>query len=278
MLAMYAQEINRTFGNDSVRDLRYRAYQQHQLAEIDEGQLNKAANKTEAAGKFIHNQQVWSPAPYNGYAVLAMLDINPGNEDLSHFLTGLQQEMKYDLQPLNGFYMLPSSSFHQTIANTLSAERYKTNILQAGLDQLYPGIVRNAFNNISFVRRQNPVSMRMAGLAIMGNAIAMLGTFDYETDYTRILNFRSGFYEDAQLANLGVRLTRPFIGHITLAYIEQKLNKNQKKHLANTLTELNTVIGAQKRYFIISNAGLYRYDNLSEFIGQENYPVYQFVK
>jgi hypothetical protein len=74
-------------------------------------------------------------------------------------------------------------------------------------------------------------------------------------------------------------MTRPFIGHITLGYIEQKLNKNQKGHLATIINEINEGVRSniKKNYFLISNTGLRRYDHLAEFCNADNYPVYQFT-
>lgn len=260
-----------------IRDLNYRNYQQRQLHEVEPEQIITASGKVMPAEKFGYNGQTWVPNEYKGYAVVSMLNTNPGNEELILFLTSLQQEMKYNLQPLNGFYMLPPESFHQTVANTLSADRYKNNILHAGLDGAYPGMVKNAFSLLPKPQRHAPIRMRLVGLSVFGTAIGMLGTFDYETDYNRITNFRDGFYDDVQLENLGIRMTRLFIGHITLAYIEQKLNKNQKEHLATTINELNESIRQNKHYFLISNTGLRKYDHLAEFQNQDNYPVYHFI-
>jgi len=71
-------------------------------------------------------------------------------------------------------------------------------------------------------------------------------------------------------------MTRPFIGHITLAYIEQNLTKNQKDHLIDVVSEINESLARQDNYFFISGTGLRRYHHLAEFIKQDNYPVYQF--
>lgn len=275
---MTTQEIKKIVNETPPRDLIYRNYQQRQQHEVEPEQISLAAGKTSPAEKFSYNGQLWVPNEYKGYAVVSMLNANPGNEELTLFLASLQQEMRYNLQPLNGFYMLPPESFHQTVANTLSADRYKSNILNAGLEAAYPGMVRSAFSKLPKPQRHAPLRMRLIGLSVFGTAIGMLGTFEYETDYSRITSFRSGFYDDAQLENLDIRMTRPFIGHITLAYIEQKLNKNQKEHLATTINELNEGIRQHKHYFLISNTGLRKYDHLAEFQNQEHFPVYHFVQ
>ena len=119
--------------------------------------------------------------------------------------------------------------------------------------------------------------MRLVGLSVFGTAIGVLGTFENDADYSRIVDFRSSFYEDQQLTSVDVKMTRPFIGHITLAYAEKKLNKNQREHLANTINEINTQVFSKRRYFLIPNTGLRRYEHLAEFKNAPEYPVYQFT-
>jgi len=114
----------------------------------------------------------------------------------------------------------------------------------------------------------------MAGLSIFGTAIGILGVFENADDYNRILSFRTNFYNDEQLAQLDVKMTRPFIGHITLTYIEQNLNKNQKDHLADVINELNETLTEEENYFYISCTGLRSYHHLAEFIKKDNYPVH----
>jgi hypothetical protein len=211
---------------------------------------------------------------YEGFAVVSMLNENGGNEPLAARLKEVQNELRYNLQPRYAFYQLPADSFHQTVANTLSADRFKKNILDAGLEAEYPAFVLNAFEQIPPSPVELPIDMKMIGLSIFGTAIGMLGIFEREEDYNRILNFRSGFYADPKLSQLDVRMTRPFIGHITLAYIEHALNKNQKNHLAGVINELNATLAGEDNYFRIAQTGLRRYHHLAEFIKQDNYPVY----
>ncbi len=276
---MYANEAKMVSNEVRVRELAFHAYNQRQNFEVSAERVLECATKAKPAGNFSFNGRNWVPNEYMGYAVVSMLNANPGNEQLLAYLTGIQASLDENLQPVNGFYMLPPESFHQTVANTLSDGRFKTNVLNAGIEAEYPDMVKQAFDKISVNRLQNPIKMRAAGLSVFGTAIGMLFTFDNEADYNRILRFRAGLYDDEKLAGLDVKMTRPFIGHITLAYIEQKLNKNQKEHLATIINEINEDVrsNAKKNYFLISNTGLRRYDHLAEFCNADNYPVYQFT-
>ena len=258
-----------------ISDMSFEDYNKRALYEISVERNRERALSAKPAGNFSYNDNVWSPQKYEGFAVVSMLNENEGNELLTARLTKIQNELRTDLPPRYAFYQLPPESFHQTVANTLSADRFKDHILNAGLEGVYPSVVANAFANIPAPERTGPIKMKMAGLSIFGTAIGILGIFENEDDYRRIVNFRSAFYSDEQLSQLDVKMTRPFIGHITLAYIEHNLNKNQKDHLADVINGINETLAEEDNYFFISVTGLRRYHHLAEFIKQDNYPVHQ---
>lgn len=257
---------------DKASDLSFEAYNNRQLYEISAERNHERAFHAKAAGKFFYHEGIWTPGEYEGFAVVSMLSENHGNEPLAARLTEVQKELQYHLLPRYAFYYLPSESFHQTVANTLSDDRFKRNILDHGLEDAYPGIVSRAFRKIPPPPSDEPIRMKMAGLSVFGTAIGILGIIDDENDYNRITGFRKAFYADKNLAKLDVRMTRPFIGHITLAYIEHSPNKNQKEYLSVVISELNEALEREENYFYISQTALRRYHHLAEFIKQDNYP------
>jgi len=259
---------------DIISDMPFMEYNRRQLYEISPDRIKERSLKVKPAGNFYYENNKWLPNEYQGFAVVSMLNENEGNEPLLKRLIEIQQELQYNLQPRYAFYQLPPDSFHQTVANTLSADRFKKNILDAGVEGKYPAMVENAFDNIHASQDIEPIKMKMAGLSIFGTAIGILGTFKNEDDYDRITNFREGFYADRQLGMLNIKMTRPFIGHITLNYIEHTPNKNQKDHLATIINEINDVLQNEENYFMIANTSLKRYHHLAEFIKQDNYPSF----
>jgi hypothetical protein len=259
---------------ETMSDMPFREYNRRQLHEISPESIKDRALQVKPAGNFNYEPDKWLPNEYEGFAVVSMLNENEGNEPLMKRLIEIQEELKYNLQPQYGFYQLPAESFHQTVANTLSAERFRKNILDAGLEDKYPSIIEKAFDHIHAPQDIEPIKMTMAGLSIFGTAIGILGTFKKEDDYKRITNFREAFYADRQLAMLDVKMTRPFIGHITLSYIEHTPNKNQKEHLAAVINEINEALQNEDNYFMIANTALKRYHHLAEFIKLENYPSF----
>ena len=121
------------------------------------------------------------------------------------------------------------------------------------------------------------IRMKMIGISVFGTAIGILGSIASEQEYEAITAFRSGFYADNRLAALDVRLTRPFIGHITLAYIEDVLSEAEKETLSSVLNRLNREIESAELYFVIGHTGLRRYHHLAEFIREDHYPVFNFT-
>ena len=257
-----------------ISDLPFLEYNRRALYEISPERNLQRAMKAQPAGNFYYSEKTWEPLTYEGFAIVSMLDDDEGNEPLRQRLIEIQQELRENLEPKYAFYQLPPESFHQTVANTLSNERFRKNILSAGLEEVYPTIVAGAFDNIPAEDNAEPLKMRMVGLSIFGTAIGMLGIFEKEETYERVTRFRSEIYGDEQLAELDIKMTRPFIGHITVAYIEHNLNKNQKNHLVDVINELNGKLEEERLYFNISNTGLRRYHHLAEFIKQDNFPVY----
>lgn len=258
-----------------ISDLPFVDYNERQYYEVSAARNHERALCAKPSGNFIYHVHAWQPQEYEGFAIVSMLNANEGNEYLLSRLTAIQQELKYNLQPAYGFYQLPAESFHQTVANTLSAGRFKQNILNPGLEDAYPEIIAQALDQISAPGSSSPLRMRMIGLSIFGTAIGLLGVFEHEEDYKRITAFRAGFYSNSRLAALDVRMTRPFIGHITLAYVEHSLNKNQKDQLANVISEINDSIAADNLYFTMTNTGLRRYHHLAAFLKKDNYPDFK---
>lgn len=257
-----------------IHDLPFGEYTQRQSEEIMPGKILERALEARPSGNFHYNGHRWVPQPYPGFAIISMVDTNPGNELLPFQLSALQEELRGSLYPANAYYILPPASFHQTVANTLSGERFRKNIRNRGLEADYPRLVEKAFAAMPAPASATPVRMQLIGLSIFGTSLGLLGVFEKESDYDRLIRFRSQFYEDSGLSGLDIRMTRSFIGHITLAYIEQELDKMQREHLAAVVNAMNEAIARKKYNFFLSNTGLRRYEHLAEFRKESSYPEY----
>ncbi|MES2730995.1 MAG: hypothetical protein V4714_04575 [Bacteroidota bacterium] len=263
--------------NASIQELNYEAYQQRQVQETEKKRWAERAKDLKVANHFRYENRQWKGLSYEGFAVVSMLDANPGNTGVSQRLREIQSLLSTCFNKPSTCYMLPTESFHQTIANTLSNSRFRENVKSKGLTDTYPALVGKALENIPASVHSQPIAMRLAGLSLFSNAIGLLGIFDNENDFKRILNFREHLYTDPTLNQLTITRTRPFIGHITLAYLEKELSRQEKALLINTGMAINNDLGKEALHFSISQTELRSYQDLSHFHHQPGYPNYSFV-
>ncbi len=278
-------------------DLAFNDYTDRQRRELEPDRLLERAMAVRPSGNYRYAGGGWEPLSYPGFAVVSMVEENPGNESLVTVLKAIASGLVKQCPWEESIYLLPADSYHQTVANTLSEKRFLDHILRPGLEGEYPGIVEKAFSKVGRAPKSEgrqrsdgepagaraaaggaaePLAMKMIGLSIFGTALGVLGVFDNEADYQRILHFRSGFYSDPALAALDVRMTRPFIGHITLAYIETDLTGQQRQQLAEAVHMLNRQLKEVEPLFSISSTGLRRYEHLSAFLRKDHFPRYHF--
>ena len=258
-----------------VEDLPYEDYTARQFRELEPDQLLKRALTLEPSGHYRREGNGWTAQPYPGFAVVSMMSGEPTNEVLPGILVSVQAALWEHCPWREALYFLPASSFHQTVANTLSEERFLRNVAEPGLEREYVRRVGEVFKRIRVrVPAEEPIPMRLIGLSIFGTAMGVLGIFDDMESYQLILRFRSAFYGDPVLQPFGVRRTRPFIGHVTLAYIESVLTATQREDLAAAAHRLNQSLFREPPYFYLAPAELRRYDNLSEFRREDHFPSY----
>lgn len=261
----------------AVPELDYETYQQRQVRETTVDQLAYRSTQLRKSGKFAYENGQWHGLSYEGYAVVSMVDTNSGNDGLSERLQAMQQHLLACFEQPETCFLLPASSFHQTIANTLSDDRFRENVVANGLEAQYPVLIQEAFDQIPAATESEPIQMRLAGLSLFSGAVGILGIFGQAADYNRILDFREAFYANEPLARLTVRRTRPFIGHITLAYLEADLTDTEKTRLVESCVSVNRSLAEQPFFFQISTAELRSYPHLADFQTKSGYPVYSFI-
>jgi hypothetical protein len=259
----------------ATTDLAFDEYTARQYRELDADRLLERAMQVRPSGNYRYEGGRWYPQPYPGFAVLSMVDEHPGNEGLPWILAALQKRLVERCPWEGALYLLPPDSFHQTVANMLSEQRFLRQIVEPGLEEEFPGVVRRAMDRVE-VETRGAVEMRLIGISIFGTALGVLGVFEEEEHYRRILRFRAGLYADPGLGALEVRMTRPFIGHITLAYIEADLSGEERRQLAAAAELLNGQLKEVSPVYRFSGTGLRRYEHLSVFMRADGYPRYEF--
>jgi len=261
-----------------VAELEYSAYQERQYQEITRAALHQRTKSMHYGKKFQFQAGKWNALPYKGYAVVSMLASNPGNESLVPFLTTLQDRLIAQTGMREKLYALPPESFHQTLANTLSHDRFRFHVEDKGLAEQYPEIIREAIMTIPSAPYDAPIRMQLVGLGIFGSALGILGVFNQESDYHRVLHFRQALYQNPRLNQLDVKRTRPFVGHLTLVYFGEHILPEEGKKLAEACAAINAEIARESWVFQIHQTQLRYYEDLSHFQGNSTFPTYSFCK
>jgi len=145
-------------------DFLFEEYQSKQHFAIGFENILKQSHALHHSDKFIFDGKNWIIKPYHGFAVVSMVNNNPGNEILLQNLSDIKKHLNNRLNKRETYYMLPEHSFHQTIANTLSDKRFYENIVNKGLLDIFPENVEGAFNKIRLDFRNGPIKMKMIGL------------------------------------------------------------------------------------------------------------------
>lgn len=256
-------------------ELSFAAYNERQHHEISPDGLRNRAARVAPGGRALYENGEWEPQPYPGHAVVTMVSDLSQNDDLTAELEVVQRELSTGFGDPTAIYMLPQSSFHQTIANTLSDEKHQKLVVERGRASTFPRLVTDAFPEIPAMPAFAPMSMRMVGLGIFSTAIGVLGVFDSEEAFQRVLHFRDHFYRHSRIELLGIRRTRPFIGHVTVAYVERLLENDERHRLADTVAAINRSLAGRDLRFHLQTAELRAYDHLAEFKPIPGLPVYR---
>jgi len=257
-------------------DFTYDDYQARQHFSISSDTIQKQSKILTCADNFVFEEDEWTINPYRGFAVVTVVNNNSGNRYLKKSLALIKDYFNEQLNKHETYFMLPSDSYHQTIANTLSEKRYVDNLEKKGYVSIFPEMTGKVFSRIHLEKRNKPVTMNMIGLNIFGTCIALLGVFKDVADYHTIRSFREQFYNDPDLKDLDVKWTRPFVGHITLAYLGREISGKERIALAKTINDINSTIDFSEAVFHIDNAELRSYTDLSCFQSKPEYPHFKF--
>lgn len=252
-----------------IEELPFETYTGRQYAEVSPARVLECALAAKPSPYYPHINGHWVPQPYPGMAVLSMVGDNPDNEGLTPLLESVQSSLPSFL------YRLPPESFHQTVANFLSEDRFLKNIVEPDLESEFAAALGDVFAGISEDGPAGPVCMKLIGLSIFGTALGVLGVFEESRDFEQILQFRLRVY--SALGVYGIRRTRPFIGHITLAYCGTELDLTGRETLAAAVRRINQeFFDSRDHCFLMSQCGLRRYDTLSAFRAESHFPTYTF--
>jgi hypothetical protein len=258
-------------------ELTFLEHNDRQVREVEAPSLCEKKGLFRFGRKFRLVNGKWVPSPYRGFALVSMVKDNSENDSLFEALCDYQQQLLKG-EFLDQIYPLPPESFHQTIANFLSGNRYSAHIEAPGLRTSYPEVVGKVLRKMEPSSPAGPLVMHMLGLSIFGSAFGVLGIISSETDYQKMIHLRNRLYHSPQMNRMGIQRTRPFIGHITLGYFGEDFVKNEirQKLFIEKCISLNQNIQKGGWKFTLHAAQLRRYENLSLFEHPNNYPEWVF--
>ncbi len=255
-----------------AQELDYASYQGRQYSEISRSGLERRAALLAPGHRAAYHDGQWTPIPYRGYAMQAMLSQSRNYASLSLDLQDLQQQLLSLLPDPGCLYPLPPASFHQTVANTFSAGRYQSQLVDLGLADSFPAIIAERAAQWPSETTSHPPAMQLVGISLFRTAIGILGVFENELHFDRVLAFRDRFYSDERLAQIGLARTRPFIGHVTLAYLERHLQPREAAQLVEGIDRINQRLRSRRLEMEMPFAQLHRYEDLSHFATQPDFP------
>jgi hypothetical protein len=136
-----------------MNDYSYDDYFERQSFEISPDCIREKLATIKKADNFEWVENNWKASSYEGFGVITMVEDHPKNELLITRLQDIQKEFDLKLAEKDGdrrskYFQLPAASYHQTVANLLSNERFQQNIVDRDLLNDFPNIVKEAFEEI----------------------------------------------------------------------------------------------------------------------------------
>lgn len=216
----------------------------------------------------------WRPLFYPGYTLITpTFQSETVNIGTYCALGDIQQILLQKLNPLK-VIPAPISAFHATVARLISGTDYE-NRMKNGGDNEFLNEIATALSDIPVLK---PVRMTVRGLSVSYNGVIMaLISPETEDDYHRLMNVRNYIYQNKLLQSLGVEPKRLFLGHVTLAYVEEIFGWDDQKDLMEILTALNARFFEAPLPFVISRAEVRQFDNYLNFTREKNWPTYRFA-
>lgn len=207
----------------------------------------------------------WRPLPYPGLAFQAMGDADVRNQASVQRLCELQQALVALADGPGRYYPLPRDSLHQTLISTFSGSRRERHLVATGQLAGFPALLAQTLAAVVPPAPRDTVRMSLVGLSMFRTAIGALGIFENPEHYARVLALRARAYDDPRLRRVGLTRTRPFIGHVTLLYLQATPGAAEQARLLEALAAINRELRSRPLAWMMPVAELCEYAHLSAF-------------
>lgn len=171
---------------------------------------------------------------------------------------------------LRKFVLVPDRELHLTMVDLVSSRQY-IGLLDAHREKELKSEVRRIFKQMGKTKLRAP-RMNIRGLTIFPKSsptvlVAAVG-YNKARDYITLVNFRKYFLDcSTTLQDMGVTREFPYTFHITLAYAEDFLEREERRALAQGIQKTNKRIAANSLHaFRIRRASLVKFDDMSRFV------------
>jgi hypothetical protein len=258
-------------------ELTWNEYRRHVHNVVTPESIAARAADIRSGGKFAYAEGGWSPISYPGTAIVSMMNEDSDDDGLVGALRPIRDALGGATEAPDAIYCLSEASYHQTLANTFSDERYRNYVVEPGHAETFPQRIAHAFDAMPATVKGSPVELRLIGISIFQTCIALVADVPNASDYERILAFRDGVYGFESLKEIGLERTRPFLGHVTLAYFGRGFTDEESRALVETVNALNESIALQPITFAITSTALRWYDDLSAFQTRPGFPSFSFL-
>lgn len=259
-------------------DARLADYETRIKSVLARSDLRREAGRTKPpAGRFMREDTgVWEPLEHSGYTIITPPFEDEGESGNVKTYARLGDVQQFILENLGLAHYAPApiTSLHLTVADLVAGGRYKEQVAGACEEQLRAEL-SSCFAEFE---RQGTIQMHVVGVSVFpaGFVIALL-SFREETGYRQLMSFRDSIYEHAGLKGLGVQRKFKFAGHVTLAYAESELGASGRYRLARTLIDVKERYFARPLPFDVAQAQVVKFDHLSRFYREQDWPVLQFT-
>jgi 2'-5' RNA ligase len=232
----------------------YKVEVQRKISEKVEGLTQVASHKYKILCE-NYSSAVIEPEPYPGYTVIAKpFPIDQANQQ------ELERVQKSLFKSVSGFVPSPPDSFHLTVAELLSGQTFTALMKQPEWDAAFAGRVNDLLDRRAVQDSDMTIRGIIAGIGAFPGVVVAIVDFDSEIEYGRIIELRNTIYGDRALMSSSVKRSYPFLGHITLGYLESAPVRG--------LDEVLSVIRLKEPFgweFNINGVGLHHFSNLSTY-------------
>ncbi len=240
-----------------VKDQPYQEYQYSLVASVGEP-LSTLTSHPVGRYRFHEKEKIWKPLSCHGITILAEPYAIGGNVVFA--LKTLQEKIQvltHDFAPV------PPETFHLTVADLIWGDKYAALIQSQGCEMQNTQIfqrVNAIFQGLEI--RSLTQHATIVGVGGFPGAVVAFVNFE-EAVYNRIMTLRDKIYTDLILAQYGVFRERPFLGHITLGYIEG-VPPHGLNDALNTI-RFTTDFMLPQWTFELSGVGIYTFRSMSEY-------------